>query len=117
MGQTKGTEVEIPKRKMGKEWQMKYKNLNDVLQDIDIENQDQFNLHDFLDDVNERYPGWALEAWDCDCCGTSLTADVLDYIKQEIWEGRTEIEYGEWCTGKCDIYIFVVATRKPGGKK
>lgn len=88
--------------------------LNDVLQSIHIDNQNEFNVNDFLDEVHEKYPGWALELWDCDGRGTSLTADVVDYIKSEIWEGRTMIEYSEWCTDKCDIYCFVVATKKPG---
>ena len=91
--------------------------LKQALQKIVIEDKNHFVEDDFIDDIAAKLPGWAIEVWDCDEQSTSLTACVVDYIKDEVLEGRTDIQYAEWCTDSCDAYFCVVATKKPGRKK
>lgn len=94
--------------------------LEKVLQSIVIENTENFILNDFIDDISEKMPGWTIEVWDCDEYNIpgadNLTRSVLAHVLCECDEGRTEVQYGEWCTDICDAYFFVVATKKPGSK-
>lgn len=84
--------------------------LNDALAKISA----TYCSGDFLKAMVEGLmPGWHIETWDCDEYNTSLTSNVLDYIIDEIKDGRTEIKHGEWCTDSCSVYYLVVATRKP----
>lgn len=87
--------------------------LQEILDSIDIRSSEDINEGDFADDVSELMPGWAIETWDMDDWGNTLTRSVVDVITDEIKEGRTEIQYGEWHTACKDCYFAVLATRKP----
>lgn len=87
--------------------------LEDVLDSIEYESSADISEGDLADDIAKKMPGWAIETWDMDEWNTTLTQSVVDVITQEIAEGRTEIQYGEWCTGCQDFYVAVLATRKP----
>lgn len=88
------------------------KTLQEVLDSIYCDSSDHINECDFTDDVAEQMPGWAIETWDMDDYNNDLTRSVAQYIADEVKEGRTEIQYGEWCTDNQDCYFAVVATRK-----
>lgn len=87
--------------------------LQEILDSIDIKSSDDICEGDFADIVSEMMPGWAIETWDMDDWGNTLTRSIVDVITSEIKEGRTEIQYGEWHTGCEDCYFAVLATRKP----
>ena len=88
------------------------KELQDVLDTIYVDSSNHISEGDFADDVAEKMPGWAIETWDMDDYNAELTSSVVVFILSEIKEGRTEIQYGEWCTDNQDTYYAVVASRK-----
>ena len=87
--------------------------LEDVLDSISYDSSADISEGDLAADIAEKMPGWAIETWDMDDWNTTLTQSVVDVISQEIAEGRTEIQYGEWHTNREDFYVAVLATRKP----
>ena len=89
------------------------KTLQEALDSIAILDSAHLGEPDFVDLIAKKMPGWAIEVWDMDEYGNGLTQSVVSVIAEEVKEGRTEIQYGEWCTGVCDAYYAVVTTRKP----
>lgn len=88
------------------------KDLNEILENINIESSDKLIENDFIDLIAEQMAGYAIEIWDMDEYGNELTAVVSNYIIAEAQDGKTDIQYAEWHTDNEDAYYAIVASKK-----
>lgn len=88
------------------------KDLNEILENINIESSDKLIEKDFVDVVAKQMPDYTIEVWDMDEYGNELTDSVANYIIDESKDGKTDIQYAEWNTDNMDAYYCIVVSKK-----
>lgn len=88
------------------------KNLNEILENINIESSDKLIEKDFVDLIAKQMTGYTIETWDMDEYGNELTDSVANYIIDESKDGKTDIQYAEWNTDNMDAYYCIVVSKK-----
>lgn len=88
------------------------KTLESVLANINYTDSGCISEGELQEKIEKEMPGWTITTWDMDDYNTTLTQSVADTIISEVNKGKTNIQYGEWCTGNDDMYIAVLATKK-----